>query len=182
LDEIGAPVASTRGDRERFEADAGDAAQASAQDTRACTQCGASIAVLATDCPSCRAYQPVALSTFLEADASEPPPTTELILRAVAGEIAVNVADGEVIGREATGAEALQGMTAVSRRHCRFDRRPSDGVWLVMDLGSANGTHHGGERLEPGVGRAVEEGDRVLLADVAFVLEIGPRGGQHGGV
>jgi len=37
---------------------------------------------------------------------------------------------------------------SVSRRHAAFMRRPEDGIWLVKDLGSANGMLVNGQRLQ----------------------------------
>jgi len=62
--------------------------------------------------------------------------------------------------------------TGVSREHAELFRER--GAWRVRDLGSRNGTHVNGERVED---RAVVEGDEIALAeDVAIeLLRLGGR-------
>lgn len=51
---------------------------------------------------------------------------------------------------------------AVSRRHALL-QRSKDGVWLLRDIGSANGTRVNGEELTPMVDRELQHGDEITL-------------------
>ena len=50
----------------------------------------------------------------------------------------------------------------ISKLHCSFFRS-DDGVWMITDMGSLNGTQVGGSRLEPKEQRPLKPGD-----DIAF--------------
>jgi hypothetical protein len=52
----------------------------------------------------------------------------------------------------------------VSRRHAEV--RLVDGTWIVLDLGSANGTRVGRRRLEPGTPQALAVGDVVSIGPI----------------
>ena len=70
-----------------------------------------------------------------------------------------------VVGR-ARGCDVVIGEPSVSRRH--IEVRAIDGAWLVVDLGSTNGTW----LLNRRVGRArVIAGDELTLGDCVVVLE-----------
>jgi hypothetical protein len=56
-----------------------------------------------------------------------------------------------------------------SRFHAEL-RRYGD-QWLVVDLGSTNGTYVGGARLQPHVARALTPGQPVTIGDTTFVLQ-----------
>jgi hypothetical protein len=58
---------------------------------------------------------------------------------------------------------------SASRHHAEL-RRFGD-QWLVVDLGSTNGTHLQGQRLEPHVARPLAPGSPVAIGDTTFVLE-----------
>ena len=55
----------------------------------------------------------------------------------------------------------------VSRKHCRFVMR--DDELRVEDLGSANGTHHNGQRVQEAV---LAPGDTVRIGPVTFTVQI----------
>ena len=87
------------------------------------------------------------------------------------------------IGRTADNDVVLDNEPTVSRRHAELFRpqpdedHGDDGAWRVRDLGSHNGTHVNGERLNEGDERAIGPDDVVglgavtlrLVADVADV-------------
>ena len=85
------------------------------------------------------------------------------------------------VGRTAQNDIQLEDMS-VSRFHAFFRRR--DGVWLVCDAGSSNGTTVGGAPLPPRSERMVESGTAVTfgtveltfyLADALFDVLSSPR-------
>jgi pSer/pThr/pTyr-binding forkhead associated (FHA) protein len=57
----------------------------------------------------------------------------------------------------------------VSEQHARLTR--DDRGWLLMDLGSANGTSLNGRRLTPFVAQALSVGDVLRLASVELLVE-----------
>jgi hypothetical protein len=56
----------------------------------------------------------------------------------------------------------------ISRKHCRILRE--NGVYFILDEGSANGTYVNGERLAPGQKCQINKGDIVRLADSDFQI------------
>jgi hypothetical protein len=68
-----------------------------------------------------------------------------------------------VIGRSPASDLALANMT-VSWRHAEL--RPSDDGWLLVDLGSTNGTHVNGWRAGDGI--RVQPGDWVRFGNAMF--------------
>lgn len=62
------------------------------------------------------------------------------------GEEVIVCESGAVLGRNGVGAEYLQNMLTVSRRHCQIDFGPEG--WQVRDCGSTNGTWVNGARIE----------------------------------
>lgn len=80
-----------------------------------------------------------------------------------------------VVGKGSAADCRISGNTAVSRRHLRVveDDSSCDGPRvLVEDLGSLNGTRLNGDALPEGQARAVLDGDRITLADEAFVVHV----------
>lgn len=62
------------------------------------------------------------------------------------GEEVIVCESGAVLGRNGVGAEYLQNMPTVSRRHCQIDMGREG--WQVRDCGSTNGTWVNGARIE----------------------------------
>jgi pSer/pThr/pTyr-binding forkhead associated (FHA) protein len=60
---------------------------------------------------------------------------------------AIEVRDGDVVGRTVVGREVLDIHEEISRRHAQFVR--SEGAWFVIDLNSSNGTFLDGKRVPP---------------------------------
>ncbi len=67
--------------------------------------------------------------------------------------------DGDVIGREAIGAELLCDYARVSRQHARVTYK--DEKWYVEDLGSTNGVYLDGTRIP--LNKKIELQDRQKL-------------------
>jgi len=89
---------------------------------------------------------------------------------------AVVAADGQrfpltdvplTIGR-ATDATIRVSDTSVSRRHAEI--RPGGGGWVVVDLGSTNGTRVNGS---PVTERRLQDGDTITVGDAALRFEAG---------
>ncbi len=72
-----------------------------------------------------------------------------------------------VVGRE---ADILVADPKVSRRHAAL--HSTEGAIEVEDLGSTNGTLLNGDRLEPNVRRALDQGDKVSFGGVEFTLSM----------
>lgn len=70
--------------------------------------------------------------------------------------------DSFAIGRAADN-DAILDDPHVSRHHARIDRR--DGVYYVIDLGSATGTHLNGEELEP------KQPARLMMEDEGWLSD-----------
>ena len=76
------------------------------------------------------------------------------------------------IGRAAANDVALPDVEKrVSGRHARIDR--SGGKFLLVDLGSTNGTFLNDRKLEPHVGVELKDGDRIAIGNyvLRFLLE-----------
>jgi len=78
--------------------------------------------------------------------------------------------DRMLLGR-GTECEALLRDARCSRKHARFVRTAEG--WSVEDLGSSNGTHVNGERLDGS--RALAEGDRVVVGNTSLRFSKRPR-------
>jgi pSer/pThr/pTyr-binding forkhead associated (FHA) protein len=72
------------------------------------------------------------------------------------------------LGRDPANEIVLRDQT-VSRNHVRFDRRGSG--WTVTDLGSLNGSHVNGQRLEPNVETPLAPGALLQVGDVVISFE-----------
>jgi hypothetical protein len=85
------------------------------------------------------------------------------------GQIPLN---GEfVVGRSEGGMGNLAGDTEISRRHARFQFTQSGQV-LIEDLGSTNGTHVNGQRLEGP--RVLAPGDQITLGKTILQFDAQP--------
>lgn len=77
-----------------------------------------------------------------------------------------------LLGRAGTiGLELFAPLRTISRRHASLQPIGS-GSWTVTDEGSRHGTYVNGERLTPGVAKALRAGDIVKLADHSFVVSL----------
>jgi hypothetical protein len=111
------------------------------------------------------------------AEPGSPPPVPEAPVRAlnptllalsgsVVGEV-YTFAGPMTVGREKDNTIALPLDGTVSRRHARIDLE--NGNWVVVDMGSSNGTFVNGQRLaEP---RILQRGDEVQFGSVRFRFE-----------
>ncbi len=77
--------------------------------------------------------------------------------------------DITTLGRTTTEAtwDIILNDRAVSRPHCRFQR--SDEGWMIMDLGSANGTLHNREPVS-GIPRPLKDGDIVVVGETTILF------------
>lgn len=71
-----------------------------------------------------------------------------------------------IIGKSADMADACLERKTVSRLHARIDRK--EGVFILTDLNSTNGTTVEGYKLEANETVSLKDGDRVMLADAVF--------------
>jgi 6-phosphogluconolactonase (cycloisomerase 2 family) len=72
-----------------------------------------------------------------------------------------------LIGRSETGAGNLGGDQRISRRHARVYRAES-GALVIEDLGSSNGTHVNGRRIQ--APHVIRPGDRISVGDTTLEL------------
>lgn len=79
------------------------------------------------------------------------------------------IASGVVIGRSPRNALLLIDDKTLSREHARlFAER--DGVLIIEDLGTTNGTRVNGRRLQPRRGQSLRDGDTLQLGEVVLRL------------
>ncbi len=72
-----------------------------------------------------------------------------------------------VVGRQ-DGCQLQIRSSQVSRKHCELSEK--DGVLIVKDLGSSNGTFINGEPVPPRQPTAVENGDEVRLGRLRMYI------------
>jgi class 3 adenylate cyclase len=77
---------------------------------------------------------------------------------------AIEVRDGDVVGRTAVGREVLDIHEEISRRHVQFVR--NEGAWFVIDLNSSNGTFLDGKRVPPGERVPLRNGQQIKISPV----------------
>ena len=82
-------------------------------------------------------------------------------------ELAASDGDVITIGREKDNSVSLE-LGILSRHHARVFTQ--DGVWLVEDLDSANGTFHCGKQLAPNAREELANGDIVHFGTVAMSI------------
>ena len=73
------------------------------------------------------------------------------------------------MGRERSYVDYFVANPAISRHHCNLLER--DNNWYLTDLNSTNGTYVNGVKLMPNQEVCLRSGDRLTLANVAFVFE-----------
>jgi len=75
------------------------------------------------------------------------------------------------IGR-ATDNQIVLSDPLVSRHHARLER--ADGVYHIIDLGSANGTQINGVEIEPKAQHPLKEGDTITIGGFTLALRLTP--------
>lgn len=97
-------------------------------------------------------------------------PESTLVESAVALHPHLSAADGRIfdlpqrestIGRTAECDIVFERSTLVSRRHAVI--QPEGRAWVIVDLGSSNGTFINGQRLKPNTPHPLRPGDQILL-------------------
>lgn len=80
--------------------------------------------------------------------------------------------DGAVIGRT-TGLyrSELSKFNYVSGTHAQLNYMPGQG-WCITDKNSSNGTSIGRKRLIPDMPSMLHDGDRLILANIEFIVQI----------
>ena len=79
----------------------------------------------------------------------------------------ISLGDREiVIGREPASDIPLDPESPASRRHAAI--APSNGEWMIRDLGSVNGTQVNGEPISE---RSLRTGDEIVIGDAIFIFE-----------
>ena len=107
----------------------------------------------------------IALALRFRIRAGSPLEAASSIERVV--EIPPNASD-VVIGRR-RGSDIELPFAAISEQHARLSRRGQG--WMIMDMGSANGTFVNGSRLTPLVAQDLSAGDVLRLANIELVQE-----------
>lgn len=74
------------------------------------------------------------------------------------------------LGRAESNALCFQDVTGLSRRHAVFQRSGSN--WVVLDLGSTNGTYLNGKRISS-EGQVLQSNDRVEVGELTLVFTEG---------
>ncbi len=91
-------------------------------------------------------------------------PNEDLLVLASADGRAIEVRDGDVVGRTVMGKEMLDIHEEVSRRHAQFVKR--EGTWFVIDLNSSNGTFVDGKRISPNERIPLRNGQQIRISPV----------------
>lgn len=84
------------------------------------------------------------------------------------GNTHVLMAEKTTFGRRPGNAVVLSGDSYVSGNHCEI--LFEDGKFILVDLGSTNGTQVNGRRLEPNVPITLRDGDFVVMGQTEFVF------------
>ncbi len=88
----------------------------------------------------------------------------DLLILSSADGRAIEVRDGDVVGRTVVGKEMLDIHEEVSRRHAQFIRK--QGTWFVIDLNSSNGTFIDGKRLIANERIPLRNGQQIRISPV----------------
>lgn len=128
-----------------------------------------------TQCPVCKTFNPAGVMFCIECglifdkalpdDAFGAPAVQLPVLVDGSGREHPIRPGANVLGRE---GDIVVADARASRRHAQIVSE--DGVLNLEDLGSTNGTLVNGEKLEPGVQRTLENGDKVSLGGVELAL------------
>jgi hypothetical protein len=76
-----------------------------------------------------------------------------------------------IVGRQ-VGSDILLNDTQVSRRHAQIENQ--NGVAVVTDLGSANGSYINGQRMSPSSPVTLRSGDSLRFGDTSTVFQDNP--------
>lgn len=80
--------------------------------------------------------------------------------------------NGAILGRrQGIYQEFLNSCLYISGKHAQLNYSVGQG-WAMVDKGSSNGTHVNQKKLSPEESCVLHHGDRVLLANVEFKVEI----------
>ncbi len=78
---------------------------------------------------------------------------------------------GPLVAGRGQGSELLLPETGVSRQHARFEPGPRG--WVLVDLGSTNGTFVNGQRLPAEQPYLLRPGDRIAIGSTVFSVQPG---------
>ena len=79
---------------------------------------------------------------------------------------------GDIIGRsEGRFSHVFREYKSISRRHCLFNYEVGKG-WTVTDLGSTNGVHYDGRRLQPHQPEPLRPRSFLVIGNIEFFVEI----------
>jgi hypothetical protein len=136
-----------------------------------CTQCNSELV------PAGSASAPVQATTQAAPQISSTSPAVSFAPSASSGTIKlsstaqgiiIEVADGDIIGRKAGKFAAVFGrFNFVSGTHCKITKIGTD--WVILDLGSTNGTFCNGSKLAPNTPCSITNGMTIKIADVEMV-------------
>ena len=85
--------------------------------------------------------------------------------------IVIEPKEGDVLGRtKGTFASVLGRLSHISGSHCQIIK--VNGAWSIMDLGSTNGTFINGAKLNPNTAVPLNNGAKVKLADIEFIISM----------
>jgi predicted component of type VI protein secretion system len=90
-----------------------------------------------------------------------------VVLRGRSATTALKLGDGVTTAGRHDDCQLRIKSSEVSRRHCQFFEK--NGMLLVKDLGSSNGTFHNGKRIEGQ--RVLEPGDELTVGPVKLRVE-----------
>ncbi|MBF0543763.1 MAG: FHA domain-containing protein [Candidatus Riflebacteria bacterium] len=94
---------------------------------------------------------------------------SEKKLRLKIEEVELELEDGDILGREATGKTLLKSFSGVSRNHALFTYNGKN--WEIEDLHSTNGTFINGEKISSEKKYPIKIGDRLGISKkVAFII------------
>jgi len=105
--------------------------------------------------------------------------TTILVIEEKKEAVLIHVKDGErkvvsndnfSIGKSKVNDYCIKGNSAVSRKHATIISR--DDEFYLLDCKSTNGTFLNDSRLQEGEETLLEDGDKIVLADEEFEIEI----------
>lgn len=137
----------------------------------------ATITIKPTQCPVCKTFNPAGVMFCVEcglifdralpADAFGAPAIQLPVLVETTGKEHTVRPGTNMVGRE---GDIMIVDPKVSRKHAQVSS--DNGVIVLEDLGSTNGTFYNGERLNPGDKRTLKQGDVVSFGGVELTLSL----------